>query len=119
MTGTQIEVVDNIPYDEYVNTFPQGTPPHIVEDLGIDMFKSLETYGCMYSRLMINGIGVRADMNRQTFKASIPLGRTSTSPKSPQRTKSGLDGLTFLNTRTKGSKRCRDSSEETVTRYDR
>ncbi|KAJ9125686.1 hypothetical protein QFC22_000649 [Naganishia vaughanmartiniae] len=38
-TGTPIKIVDNMPYDEFVKTFPEGTPPHVIEDLGVDMWK--------------------------------------------------------------------------------
>ena len=47
-TGTPIKIIDNMPYDEFVKTFPEGTPPHIIEDLGVDMWNSLTELGCKY-----------------------------------------------------------------------
>ncbi|KAJ9109351.1 hypothetical protein QFC21_000681 [Naganishia friedmannii] len=44
-TGTPIKIVDDMPYDEFAKTFPEGTPPHIIEDLGIDMWRFLAKYG--------------------------------------------------------------------------
>jgi hypothetical protein len=47
-TGKDIKVIDTLSYDEFVKTFPDGTPPHILEDLGNDMYKVLDKYGCKY-----------------------------------------------------------------------
>jgi hypothetical protein len=47
-TGTPIKIVDNMPFDEFVKTLPEDTPPHIIEDFGIDIWKALDQVGCKY-----------------------------------------------------------------------
>jgi hypothetical protein len=54
-TGTDIKIVDNLSYDEFVKTFPDETPSHILEDLGNDMWKAFEKPGCKYTLDSVNG----------------------------------------------------------------
>ncbi|KAI5451860.1 hypothetical protein NCC49_001162 [Naganishia albida] len=44
-TGANIRIEDNISYEESQKVFPEGTPAHVIEDLGIDMWKALDQCG--------------------------------------------------------------------------
>jgi cbb3-type cytochrome oxidase cytochrome c subunit len=48
-TGTEIKVVENLPSDEFIKTFPEGTPRHVIEDAGVDIYKVFGTYGCKHA----------------------------------------------------------------------
>lgn len=67
-----IQIVDNISYEESVKVFPEGTPAHVIEDLGVDMWKGLDQCGCKSSRY---DCGVSSSVSfTQTSKVSTSSG---------------------------------------------
>lgn len=67
-TGTEIRIVDNISFDQSVKLYPEGTPEHIIKDLGIDMWKALDQYGCGFLRQVI-GLQLMHRSSPQTSRA--------------------------------------------------